>query len=178
MAQEPHFGPQPPHYRGCPITLRHARTHTHTLGRTPFGQEIRMSQRPLPDNTQHLEQTDPLFSRRYSNPQPLGSADEDMEEQYIYSWNHFFTTKFSVKISLLSCLLIFCDKHPAALRTGGSLAAKAGQGVLECTDFTVAAGSRKTNHPAPGLLTILITIPRQVRNNALWSICVVAGLTL
>jgi hypothetical protein len=42
-------GPRPPHYRGFTITLRHT-----TLGRTPL--DI-LSQRPLPDNTQHSQRT-------------------------------------------------------------------------------------------------------------------------
>jgi hypothetical protein len=46
------WGPRPPHFRGFVITL-FRRT---TLGRTPLYQWP--SQRPLPDNTQHSQETD------------------------------------------------------------------------------------------------------------------------
>jgi hypothetical protein len=46
-------GPGSTHYRGFTITLRHT-----TLGRTPLGELIRPSQKLLPDNTQHSQETD------------------------------------------------------------------------------------------------------------------------
>jgi hypothetical protein len=39
------------------MTLTHTHTHTHTLGRTPMD-EGPVRRRPLPDNTQHSQQTD------------------------------------------------------------------------------------------------------------------------
>ena len=46
-------GPGPPHSRGFWITLRHP-----TLSRDSSVRVISLSQRPLPDNTQHSQQTD------------------------------------------------------------------------------------------------------------------------
>jgi len=48
MARHPKV-PGPPHCRGFELTLRDI-----TRGRTPLG----LSQRPLPDNTQHSQKTD------------------------------------------------------------------------------------------------------------------------
>jgi hypothetical protein len=45
-------GPGASHYRGFMITLRHT-----TLARTPQRRVISPTQRPLPDNTQHSQQT-------------------------------------------------------------------------------------------------------------------------
>ena len=52
IVYQPPSGPGPPHYRHFMIILRHT-----TFG-GPSGWEVILTQRPLPDNTQHLQETD------------------------------------------------------------------------------------------------------------------------
>jgi hypothetical protein len=64
-------GPRSPHCRGFMITLRHT-----TPGRTS-GRMINSSQRPLPDNTQHSQETDTYAPGgiRTKNPNKRAAAD-------------------------------------------------------------------------------------------------------
>ena len=67
---EPRF----PHYRGIMIVLRHTHSRYYSSGRV-----ISSTQRPLPDNTQHSQQTDmhaPPGGIRTHNPSKRAAADQ------------------------------------------------------------------------------------------------------
>jgi len=59
------------------ITLTDTHTHTHTLGRDYLGWRIGPSQRPLPDNTQHSQETHihDTCGIRASSPSKRAAAD-------------------------------------------------------------------------------------------------------
>jgi len=69
-------GPRPPHCRGFVFTLRHT-----TLGRTPLEERSSPTQRLLPDNTQHTQETNihaPGGIRTHS-PSKRAAADPRFE---------------------------------------------------------------------------------------------------
>jgi hypothetical protein len=68
MAQQPQWA-RAPHYRGLTITLRHT---PHSVG--PLWTSDQPTQRPLPDDTQHLQETD-IHAVGGSNPQSQKAND-------------------------------------------------------------------------------------------------------
>jgi hypothetical protein len=83
-AQQPPSGPGPPHYRGFTITLRHTRYDS-------SGRVLNPSHRPLPDNTQHSQQTDihAPCGIRTRNPSKPAAADPRLRPRS--HWNHIKT---------------------------------------------------------------------------------------